>query len=169
MVKRGLVILVGLWFGILLFTPWKELYFYLENQLKPRGIVLGGEKVEELPYGFRLLHPVIYLKGARVGTVRELTFRTLLFASDLKAEWVSVTESLQRFIPTNIDRIALRYVLWNPTYVSLHAEGTFGSARGELDLQKKRLFLKLEKVGEIKHLRPYLKKIDGVWTYEYSF
>ena len=169
MVRRLFVIILALWAGILLFAPWKELYYQTERILEKRQVILADEELREIPAGLRILHPRILWNGFPVAQLKEAKFRTLLFASELSGNGLIPEKTLQRLLPAVPERFVIRYELWRPKRLSLLLNGPFGRAEGEYDLREKRLRLRLTDPKEIRELKPHLKKIDGVWIYERQF
>ena len=63
----------------------------------------------------------------------------------------------------------LRYTLLDPERIALVVSGTFGTARGWIELQQKRIFLRWKKIGKLETLRNYLKQDKKGWYYEQRF
>jgi hypothetical protein len=169
MVKRFLLILAAFWVALLLFAPWRELYFYAEKQLTPYQIQLRDATIEEIPGGLRLLHPELYWQGIDLARIDRITFRTILLVSELRGEKLSIQKAFQRFAPVTVKRFLLRYYLWSPRQISIRLEGSFGILEGHYDIPQRALRLTLVKEEKINALRPYMKHRNGVWVYERRF
>jgi len=169
MVKKILLSLILLPFLILLFAPKKELYYLLEQRLKPQGIVIADEAVHETPIGLTLEHPVLYVKGVRVATARELSLWSLLLYGRGVADHVRFDPAFERYAPASVARGTLTFSILHPIRISIALNDPAFEAAGEVNLKERTLSLRLSRLPGNSPLKPYLKHGKGGWVYETNY
>lgn len=169
MVKKTVVILLTLWITTILFAPKKDLYFYVQKHLQTSGILLQAEKTEETALGLKWRELHLSYKGLEIGTWRSAEAWTLIFYTEFEAKQFIPSQSFQRLFDGQIEKMHLHYTLLDPERIALVVSGTFGTARGWIELQQKRIFLRWKKIGKLETLRNYLKQDKKGWYYEQRF
>ena len=169
MVKKVLLIFAALWVSLILFAPKQELYYLLEHQLQKEGIILSQERIQETALGLEIENAIVSVQGIEVGEVKRIRFWTLLLYSQVDLVGFESSPGIRKMADINLERAKLRHAVWHPLTLSLEAEGNFGVVDGEIDLSRRTLRLRWQKVGEISLFRPYLKKEKGAWVYERRF
>jgi len=170
MVMRTLgVLFVALIFAVV-FAPKKELYYALEHRLARNGLTLANEAVHSGPNSLEIRHATLLYEGAPLATFDGVTIRTWIFWSQAVLSGLHPQSGMERIIPVSIEKAHANHTLWNPKQISLDLNGSFGTATGVIDLQKRNIKLQSPTAGKIESLRPYLKKNDeGKWIYESTF
>jgi len=169
LVKKTALIVAALWVSLILFAPKRELYYLLEQQLQKEGIVLSQERIHETAFGLELEGAVISVQGIELGKVKRIRVWTLLLFSQVEMERFESSPGMRKIADIELARARVWHAVWHPMSLKLEAEGSIGKVRGEIDLQKRKLRLHWQKVGEISALKPYLKKEKKGWVYERSF
>ena len=169
MVKKALLLLLLLWIGMIVFMPKESLYYALEKRLAHEGIEINEEQIEEGMFSLTLKHPVIYVEGIQVATVKKIRVYTLLFYTSIKAENIAVEKSLHRYVPSKVEKVWLIHTLLHPLGVSVTAKGGFGTITGMIDLKKRNVHLDVTNPEKLGMLRGQMKKNKKGWYYETSF
>ncbi len=169
MVKKAMLALLVVLFSIALFAPKRELYYLLESKLLQYDIVIHNETIEEEIFGLKLKHPELYFGGIKVAQIEEISLFSLLISSRLKANGLTIDESLHKWLPEKINHAILDYTLLHPKRIILSLEGSFGAADGYIALDQRVVHIDLTKEGSIEPLKPLLKKGAKGWEYETSF
>ncbi len=174
MVKKFLLILIYSIFFVavtLSFLPKKNLYFALEHELKKHALIIADEVLEEKSFGVNIKHPSIYFQGVPSLKAMEISITAVFAVNTVEMEAIRINNVAKSFIPTRVDHLQVRYVIWKPTLIEMEAEGEFGHARATYDLLEKRLLLhlkpsKLMQNRYMNTLRRLKKEQNGEYLYE---
>lgn len=169
MVKRILIALAALWFVVLFFMPKQELYYKLEEELAKNDIKINEKSIEEGLFSLTLHDASVYVKGIKLATVQKIDFCTLLFYTKMEVTELLLDESLKNVALTKIDKVSVSHGIWNPLYLSIDAEGTFGQVDGNAAIVERTLRLDFNETKNIKMLKANLKEDEKGWYYETSF
>lgn len=156
--------------ALVLFAPKKELYFLLEKELQSRHVVLADESLKESPFGLTLQDLRIRVDGAEVAELDRITLRTFLLYNRLTLQGLRPAPGMERLLPITVEKGMATYTLLHPTRLQLDLQGSFGKAKGYLQLLPLRhLHLEIVQEGNLDTLRPYLKRENGRWLYDAKF
>jgi len=169
MVKKGALIFMAVWFGVLLFMPKAELYYTLEKTLAKQDIKLNEKSIDEGLFSLTLKDVTVYMKGIALAHIEELDFFTILFYSSLDVYNLEVDEALHTKMPALTKEASFSHGISAPLIVSIDANGTFGMVEGEMNIMDKKVHIDFVKVENIGMIQPYLKKGKKGWFYEKSF
>jgi len=169
MVKRGLLLFLLLWAGVIVFMPKESLYFALEKRLAKEGIEINEAKIEEGLFGLTLRQPVIYVEGIKVARVQKIRMYTLLFYTSIKAENIEVEKGFHRYVPAKVEKVWFIHTLLHPLEISVTVKGSFGTITGMIDLKKHKIHLDVTHPEKLGILQREIKKNKKGWYYETSF
>ena len=175
--KKTLLILIYfvLFFSALLFfTPKEEIYYYAETQLKPLGVIIGGEEVVDHGFDLEIQHATLYVKKIESATVNSIVLGIYGLYNHLHIEKITLDKTAEQFFPRNIEHINVHQSIFSP--LQLHAEsvGDFGEAEANLNILDRNgtLILKASKLMRSRYrntLRQLKKSKDGDYYYEFKF
>ncbi len=169
MVKKSIGIIVAIWFTLLLFMPKEEMYYAVEKQLAKQDITLNEKGISEGLFSLKIKDVTVYVKGIALANIEEIDFFSLLFYNRIHLSNLLVDEVLQAQVPTETKEAVLVYHVFSPLRATLDANGSFGEAKGSVDLVHKHMHIDFVKPKKIQMLKPYLKKGSKGWFYEKSF
>ena len=169
MVKKIAIALLLIWFVLILFMPKEEIYFSLEKELVKNDIELNEESRSEGIFSLSLKNVTVYVKGIPLITIEEIDFFTLFFYTSIQFETLMIDESLKTMTPTEIKDLLISQSILAPLNLSVKAEGPFGEARGNIDLDKRILHLDFNDTKALDMLKSKLKQGEKGWFYEISF
>ncbi len=169
MVKKVATVLLLIWFVLILFMPKEEIYFSLEKELAKNDIELNEENRSEGIFSLSLQNVTVYVKGIPLVTVEEIDFFTLLFYTSIHFETLMIDESLKTMTPTEIEDLLISQSILAPLNLSVKAEGLFGEARGNIDLDMRMLRMDFNDTKALGMLKSQLKQGEKGWYYETSF
>ena len=169
MVKKTAIALFLIWFILILFMPKEDIYFSLEKELVKNDIELNEESRSEGIFSLSLKNVTVYVKGIPLVTVEKIDFFTLLFYTSIHFETLMIDESLKTMTPTEIEDLLISQSILAPLNLSVDAEGPFGEARGNIDLDKRKLRMDFNDTKALGMLKSKLKKDEKGWYYETSF
>jgi len=169
MVKKTAISLLLIWFVLILFMPKEEIYFSLEKELVKNDIELNEESRSEGIFSLSLNNVTVYVKGIPLLTVEKIDFFTLLFYTSIHFETLMIDESLKTMTPTKIEDLHLSQNMLAPLTLRVNAEGPFGGASGNVDLDKRKLRMDLNDSKALGMLKSKLKEDEKGWYYETSF
>ncbi len=169
MVKKTLLIMLIGWLALLFFMPKAELYYGVEKALAKKDIRLNENSINEGIFSLHVTGITIYVKGIALAQIEELHFFTLLFYSKLDIYDLLVDEALHKQVPPHTKRLRLKHTLLNPVNLTLDANGSFGTAEGNINLLDRQIDIAFPQTKDISMMQPYLNKGEKGWIYEKSF
>lgn len=169
MVKRIFLLIIAVWLMLIILAPKERIYYLLEHRLSQWGIVLSGEKLHWKPFGLKITDAELYAQGIRIGKLPEADFWTLLFYSELDTGPFLLSPDIQKILDLKLSKARLVHKLWHPETVFIEAEGNFGHISGRIDLQSRKISLRLTAPGEPGVLKRYFRKDKKGWYYERTF
>ncbi len=168
-VKKALLVLFLVLLSLAIFAPKRELYYLLEERLMQEDIIITNEVIEDGLLSLTLKHPEIYFKGIRVAQIESVRLWSVLFYTKLAIKSIELDKTLQRFVATQVEKVAITHTIIAPQQLSLQGEGGFGLIEGSVLLDTRVARVNLSDEQLITKLKPFLKKDDKGWYYETSF
>ena len=169
MVKKIASVLFIIWFILILFMPKEELYFKVEQELAKNEIELNEEKRSEGLFSLTLQNVTVYVKGIPLVTVEKIDFFTVLFYTSIGFDNLMIDESLKTMTPTEIEKLYVSQNILSPFYIKIKAEGPFGKASGNVELDQRMLHIDFNETKALGMLKSKLKQGEEGWYYETSF
>lgn len=166
---------VFLFFGALIFfTPKVDLYFFLEEQLKPLDAVIAHEEAVDRGFSLELLHAQLYIKKIKSADIGSARVTLLGLYNKVSVEKVIVDKTFEQFFPPVIEHINLDQSLLSPMQINGTATGDFGEATATVDLLDRTVAVVLKPSKLMlsrykKTLRELKKSKEGDYSYEYKF
>lgn len=169
MVKNIVMVFVLAWLSVVILMPKKAMYYKLEETLAKNDIKLNEKKIDEGLFSLTLEQVSVYVKGINVANIEEVRLFTLLFYTSLEVETLMMDDSLKTVLPQETKHATATHSILAPIEVDVKAEGSFGSLRGNVDLNARTIHLDFNESKNIEMLKPQLKKGEKGWIYETSF
>ena len=169
MVKNIFITLIVIWFAILVFMPKKEMYYKLEEELAKQDIKINEKSIDEGLFTLTIKDADIYTKGIKLAKVEKLSFFTLLLYTKVELENLLLDDSLKAMAPTKTQEAYVEHAIWNPLYVKVEAEGSFGVLEGNAALGNRVLRLNFSDSKGIEMIQTHLQEDEKGWYYETSF
>lgn len=159
---------------ILYFVPKTNLYYKLEHTLKPHGIIIHNEHVDDKWLWLEIMNAQLYVQKIKSLSVQKT--RIILFGgyNRIDLEGISLVPTLGQFVPVKIDTATLSYTLFDPLNIKGSVFGDFGRAQVKLNFYE-RVFTadieasKLMKSKFLQTLDNFILADKGVYHYEYRF
>ncbi len=166
---------VALFFGALLFfTPKVNLYFFLEEQIKPFEVVIASEEAVDRGFSLELNHAQLYVKKIKSADIATVELTLLGFYNALTADKIVLDSAVEQFFPPVINRIEIGQTIFSPFQLSGRAVGDFGEAVATVDLLERNASIlltpsKLMSSRYKKTLRELKRTKEGAYRYDYQF
>ncbi len=168
LVKYILTFIIFLVIGFTLFMPKSNIYYKVEDILQKQGIVIDNEEIQDNLLDLKILHPVIYYQGLDVARASIITFRPMLVLNTLKVEDIELL-GVAKNLNIDINRLSATHSILKPFYIKLNANGSFGLAKGYVDLKNRLIHIDIVEPKNINPIRNFLKKGEKGWYYESNF
>jgi len=172
MIKYTILIIIFVYL-LIFFAPKKELFFAVEKAIKPFGVVINNEKIDDFGLLVKLKEADIIVKDIKIAHIKTISLLPLIFYNSLNIEPFSLSEDLSDFVPKNIQNINLTYSILHPKKLFVKAKGDFGEAIGDIDVIQRKVKILFNFSGAVmqkykKLLRNFKKTKEG-YVYEYRF
>lgn len=144
MVRRFLKFFVYFLFFICMlaiFIPKSNVYYLLEKQIEPYGVLISEEHLDERPFSLGVQNMHVSFKGLPVGVVEDAEISLLGFYNSITFEDIALASFSTAYIPLEIEFLEVNYTPVNPFVLQGKASGVFGSARMEFHLKSRELRL----------------------------
>jgi hypothetical protein len=167
----GWLAVVGLL--VVVFLPKASLYFLAERHLKPLGVVISGERVQDLGLGLRLKGGRLDYNDMHIADLNQSTLWLSFGYNRFELAPFELGSDLASLLPDRIERVRITHTLLMPHRIFLDAKGGFGQARGEVNLLDRNLSITLEAPGEIqRQYRQFFNQMRNTeegFVYELAF
>ena len=168
-VKKIVFILLIVWLGFLVFMPKVSLYNTVQARLAKKDIRINEEHIDEGLFSLTLTGVNVYVKGINLVHIDKIDLFTLVFYTRIDIKNMVVDEVLHRKVPEHIATLKATHILIKPDTIMMETSGSFGVAKGEIQLRDKKAHLELIEVDKIEKIKSILQKDKKGWFYEKSF
>jgi len=169
MVKRTFIILLIVWLSLVIFMPQRHFYYQLEHELAKQNVEINENKIKEGFFSLSIEGMKVYIKGIDLVHIKEVSFSTLLFSSNIKMKKIELDNSLADMIPTKLDAVSFSHFIWKPYEVKVLGEGDFGTFRGVINMNERKIHLDITEIIDLGVLKSQLKEGEEGLYYERSF
>ena len=159
---------------LIYFIPKVNLYYKIEHEMQPYGIVINGEHIDDKSLWLEITDARLYLH--KIETLHIDNSQIMLFGlyNLIKLKDITAAPTLAQFMPKKIQSAQMHYALYNPLYIKATAAGDFGDAKITIDLYERLITIsidasKLMKSKFSQTLKNFSRDKKGVYHYEYSF
>ncbi len=122
---------------IALLVPKINLYYQLEHLIKPYGVILSGEEMEDKRLWLSIKDGVLFYQQIESAKIETIDVMLFVLYDRIRAENIRLSSTLEGFLPPDIEHITLRYSVLDPLRVTLEGVGDFGELSGELLLRER--------------------------------
>lgn len=126
---------------IFIMLPKKNLYYYGEKLLEPQEIIISDESFHDYGLWASIQDGTAYVKGIPVAQISYVTLVPAFLYNSVKVSNVTVAQSMQQFLPRNIETLSIKGTVLYPTTWWINGQGDFGSLKGTLNLKKRTISL----------------------------
>ncbi len=156
------------------FTPKVQLFYLLEQQIHKFDVVIDEKSVEDTGFSLKINSFDIYVKGIKSVNIEELKITPFLVYNYIGIKNIHLDDTMKSFLPLDIESVDIKYSIFNPLNILIHAKGDFGEASAKVNILDKKVSASLEPSGIMKKrfsqtLKMLKKSKEGGYTYEKSF
>lgn len=170
MIGYGILALVM----VLFFLPKPNLYYKLEHELQPQGIIIHNEHLDDKRLWLEILDAELYVQKIESAHIHRSSIMLFGVYNQIDMEQITLASTLGQFVPKHIQSAQFRYGLYDPFNVHATILGDFGKAEITLNLYDRLItvnadasaLMKSEFSATLKNLVPDKK---GGYHYEYRF
>ncbi len=160
--------------ALMLFAPKANLYYLLEEQLRPLGVVIGGETLRDTGFGLEIDGGTLYAKQIESASAERVSVGLFGAYNRVTVKNLQLAKAFEKFWPARIERADAVLALWDPLHLTIDAEGDFGTLRAVIALDERSVDarivpsqLMLKRYGAT--LRQMQKDDTGGYRYESRF
>ncbi len=168
-VRDIFLFLLTFYIAIVAFMPKTELYYYLEKKLKEKGVVIYNEKFKETPLALDISNGIISYQGLDVARFSLITFKPYLFLNTLEAKNIELLDMAKKALDVDIESLKAKHTILKPFIINLDIVGSFGEAKGYIELKEHLVHIDILTPKNIKPLKRFLRKGEKGWYYESRF
>lgn len=170
MIGYGVLTLVT----VLYFLPKANLYYKLEHELQPQGIIIHNEHIDDKRLWLEILDAELYVQKIESMHIHRANIMLFGLYNTIDLEQITLASTPGQFVPKNIQSAQFRYGLYDPLNINATVLGDFGKAEIRLNLYDRIMTANVEASKLMKSkfsatLKNLTRDKKGVYHYEYSF
>ncbi len=169
MVKKILIIFATLWFGLIYFLPLQQLYFALETLLKEKKIEINESQTHTHFGRIELQNMEVFIEGVKAVSIKMSDFTSFLFYQRLHILELKPNEMFENELKITVDEATLSHSIFAPTTLFVNAKGSFGIAKGTIDLIKRNVRIDFVEAKAVTTIEQFVKHDEKGWYYETNF
>lgn len=160
--------------SLMYLTPKVNIYYFIEKELKPHGVIISSENVQDKAYFLDVENLNISYKEIQSVKVENLSCYIFAIYNKITVNDIKLASALGSFVPINIQKLNVEYSIFNPLNIVANASGDFGEAKASFNIAEYSLHLDLKpsKIMIKSHqntLKQLKKTENGEYTYDQSF
>ncbi len=174
--KVGLFFLYLFFFvmALMYFAPKTSIYYFLEEQLKEYAVIVSFEELEDSGFTLNIKDASISMKSVDSANIRSTNIKIFGLYNAVDFKDIALSSAAKSFLPLNIERVNIRYTIFDPLNVHAQAKGEFGEVDAKLSIVEKSL--KATVVPSAVMLKSYKKSLknltkneNGEYVYDKNF
>jgi len=160
--------------SLMYLTPKINLYYFLENKLSEKSVVIDNEDIYDHGFSLSIHHASINVKSIESAQIQDINVKVLGIYNSVSLKNITLASVAANMIPTNIQEVYASYSIFDPFHLNASAAGDFGDATLSLGLLDGVLHIDLNPSKKMKSsyrqtLRNLKKSKEGVYTYDKTF
>ena len=164
-----IIFIIVLLVGIVIFMPKSQLYFLAEKYLNNNYGIIIEEKLKETPINLAIEDAKVYAQGLEVVYINSIKIDPYIILNRVVAKDIELAGVAKDFMNISIEKAILKESILKPFIVDVKANGSFGVAKGWIDLKRRLLHIDIIDVKNINPIKKYLHKNQKGWYYESKF
>jgi hypothetical protein len=157
--------------ALVAFFPKESVYYKLEKELKPYGIVISHEQLIPHFLSLELKDLEVSVQGVQGGEVEDVTITLLGLYNTLEVRNIQLSSMAKSFLPLRVEKLALKHSCLDLFNLKIEGNGEFGVVEATLNIQTRKLHLVLQPSKEMKNhyrstLRMLKKEKNGEYVYD---
>ncbi len=129
--------------ALMYFIPKTNIYYFLEQKLKPYGVVISSEEIKEGMLTLEIDNADVSLKAIDSAHIAEIKVGIFALYNSVTLNDITLSSAAESLVPLSIAHAKVGYAIWNPLHVTAHAQGDFGEADVKFNLINMSLHLHL--------------------------
>jgi hypothetical protein len=142
--RNKLVLTVTGLIVIMLLLPKINLYYQLEHEIKPYGIILSGEQLDDKGFWLNIKDATLYVKQIESAHAQNIDVMLFGLYNRIDLQNIALSSTLEQFVPTELDHVKVRYSVLDPLHVTVDAAGDFGTARAKASIIERTLSVSVQ-------------------------
>ncbi len=160
--------------ALMYFAPKVSAFYFLEEQLKPYGVIISSEKLNDTGFSLDIEDAVISFKSIESAKLTRANINVFVLYNTIHVEDITLSDTAASFVPLGIQKGDIRYSIVDPLHVQGEVLGDFGEADIVYDILQRSVYvtLKPSKLMLNKYrstLRNFKKDENGEYVYEKTF
>jgi hypothetical protein len=130
--------------AIMLLLPKVNLYYQLEHEVKPYGVILSGERLDDKGLWLNIDDATLYIKQIESAHAQSIEILLLGLYNRIDIKKIALSSTFDSFVPTDVERIRILYSVLDPLHVTVDAAGDFGTAQAKASLTERTISVTLQ-------------------------
>lgn len=129
---------------IMLLLPKINLYYQFEHEIKPYGIILSGEQLDDKGLWLNIKDATLYVKQIESAHAQNIDVIFLGLYNRIDLKKIALSSTFEQFVPTDIEHLRVRYSVLDPLHITVDAAGDFGTAQAKASLNERTIAVTLQ-------------------------
>ena len=130
--------------ALIYFLPKAALYFYAEQELQKKRLILSKEEVVDSGFSLKVKHAEVTFDSIESASVEEIDVKVFLLYNALHIQNIELSSMDASFVPLHIESADIKYTIFNPLKISGDALGAFGEVNADVNLLERSVTLLLK-------------------------
>jgi len=163
MVKKtvvGIVYFIFFIFMLIYFISKVDMYYFLEDRLDSYNVIISDEKLADNGFTLSVENASVYFDSIESAKVSNAKIAIFGFYNFININDITLASVAKSFIPLHIDRLDIKYSVFNPFVVHGYSSGQFGKAKLSFNIQDNKLHIDLKPSDNM--LKNYKTTLKGL-------
>ncbi len=129
--------------ALMYFAPKVSLYYFLESQLAPQGIIISAEDATDRGFSLDINSANISFKSIESANIAEINVKIFALYNAVDFKNITLSTAVKSFVPLHVEAVNIRYTILDPLNLKAELKGEFGEAEAEFNVMKRVLHLEL--------------------------
>lgn len=177
MVKRIAIFFAYFFFfllALMYFSPKMGIYYFAEQELRKYDVIISNESVNDNGFSLALQNAHVSVQAIESADIENINIKILALYNSVNIQNITLSNTAAAFVPLKIEKVSIKYSIFNPLNIKAYALGEFGEAEATFNLLKLALHIdlvpsKMMINNYISTMRNLKKSEDGGYVYDQTF
>ena len=129
--------------ALMFFAPKISAYYFLEQQIKPFGVIVSSEELSDNGFSLSIENASITFKEIESANINNINIKLFALYNSVNISDIALSSTAASFVPLNVEKVYIRHSVFDPLNVHVDLKGEFGEAVGSYNILENSVHLKL--------------------------
>ncbi len=129
--------------ALIYFTPKNSIYYFLEKELKPYGVIISDEEVTDRAFFLEILHSNISFEKIQSVSISTTDIKIFALYNSINFKDIVLSSVAESFIPLHVENVNIIYTILSPLHILGSSYGEFGEVHMSVSILERKLHVTL--------------------------